>query len=108
MSKDETFEAVKSVFEKWDKEEAVEYLSAILSELVSNGVSISACEITPPYFEYVDDKGLLQREYARHDTLSIREQITLNFAKHDGEVEERLMKELLENIPMPKETESSV
>lgn len=108
MSKDETFEAVKSVFEKWNKEEVVEYLSAVLSELVSNGVSISACEITPPYFEYVDGNGLLQREYARRDVLSIREQVSLDFTKYDEEVKEKLMKELLENIPMPKETEASV
>lgn len=102
MSKDETFEAVKSVFEKWDKEDVIEYLSTIISELMFNGVSISACEITPPYIEWVDDNGLLQREYARRDVLSIREQVTLSFAKHDGEVKGKLMKELLENIPMPK------
>lgn len=83
MSKDEIFEATKSGFENWEKENVIEYLSTILSELVSNGVSISACEITPPYFEYVDDNGLLQREYARRDNLSIREQLTLSFVKHD-------------------------
>lgn len=102
MSKDEIFESTKSIFENWDKEEVAEYLSAVLSELVSNGVSISACEITPPYIEYVGDNGLLQREYARRDNLSIREQLTLNFTKHDEEVKEKLMKELLENIPNPK------
>lgn len=102
MSKDETFEATKSIFEKWDKEDVIEYLSTILSELVSNGVNISACDITPPYIEYVDDNGLLQREYARRDKLSIREQLTLNFARHDEEVKEKLMKELLKNIPSPK------
>lgn len=93
MSKDEIFEATKSGFEKWDKEEVVEYLSTILSELVSNGVSISACEITPPYFEYVGDNGLLQREYARRDNVSIREQLTLSFVRHDEEVKEQFMKE---------------
>ena len=103
MSKDEIFETTKSVFEKWDKEEVVEYLSTILSELVSNGVSISACEITPPYIEYVGDNGLLQREYARRDNLSIREQLTLNFLRHDEEVKEQFMKELVKNIPSPKE-----
>lgn len=102
MSKDEIFESTKSVFENWEKENVIEYLSAILSELVSNEVSISACEITPPYFEYVDYNGLLQREYERRDNLSIQEQLTLNFAKHDEEVKEKLMKELLENIPMSK------
>ena len=30
MSKDEIFESTKSVFESWDKEEVVEYLSTIL------------------------------------------------------------------------------
>lgn len=106
MSKDEIFEATKSVFEKWDKEEVVEYLSTILSELVSNGVSISACEITPPYFEYVDYNGLLQREYERRDNLSIREQLTLNFEVHDEKVKEQFMKELVKNIPSPKERNS--
>lgn len=102
MSKDEIFESAKSVFENWEKENVIEYLSTILSELVSNGVSISACEITPPYFKYVDYNGLLQREYERRDNLSIQEKLTLNFAKHDEEVKEKLMKELIENIPMPK------
>lgn len=102
MRNEEIFEATKSIFEKWDKEEVIEYLSSILSELVSNGVSISACDITPPYIEYVDDNGLLQREYARRDKLSIREQVTLNFARHDEEIKEKLMKELLKNIPSPK------
>ena len=92
MNKDEIFEATKSVFEKWDKEDVIEYLSTVLSELVSNGVSISACEITPPYIEYADDNGLLQREYARRDNLSIREQLTLSFVKHDEEVKEQFMK----------------
>lgn len=103
MSKDEIFEATKSVFEKWDKEEVVEYLSTILSELVSNGVSISACEIEPPYIEYADDNGLLRREYVRRDNLSIREQLTLSFVKHDEKVREKFMKELVKNIPSPKE-----
>lgn len=74
-----------------------------MSELVSNGVSISACEITPPYIEYVDGNGLLQREYARRDNLSIREQLTLNFLGHDEEVKEQFMKELVKNIPSSKE-----
>lgn len=103
MSKDEIFESTKSVFENWEKENVIEYLSTILSELVSNGVSISACEITPPYIEYVDGNGLLQREYARRDNLSIREQLTLNFLRHDEEVKEQFMKELVKNIPSPKE-----
>lgn len=102
MSKDEIFEATKSVFEKWDKEDVVEYLSTILSELLSNGVSISACEIEPPYIEYADDNGLLRREYARRDVLPIREQLTLSFARHDEEVKERFIKELVKNIPSPK------
>lgn len=106
MSKDEIFEATKSVFEKWDKEDAIEYLSTIVSELVSNGVNISACEITPPYFEYVDYNGLLQREYERRDNLSIREQLTLNFEVHDEKVREKFMKELVKNIPSPKECNS--
>lgn len=103
MNKDEIFESTKSIFEKWDKEDVIEYLSTILSEFVSNGVSISTCEITPPYFEYVDYNGLLQREYARRDDLSIREQLTLNFSRRDEEVKEQFMKELVENIPSPKE-----
>lgn len=102
MSNDEIFETTKSAFEKWEREEVIEYLSTILSELLSNGVSISACEIEPPYIEYVDDNGFLQREYARSDVLPIREQLTLSFARHDEEVKERLMKELLKNIPSPK------
>lgn len=102
MSNDEIFEATKSVFEKWEKEDIVEYLSTILSELLSNGVSISACEIEPPYIECVDDNGLLQRKYARRGNLSIREQLYLSFSKHDEEVKERLMKELIKNIPNPK------
>lgn len=103
MSKEEIFEATKSVFEKWDKENIIEYLSTILSELVSNGVSISACEITPPYFEYVDYNGLLQREYERRDNLSVREQLTLNFKVHDEKVREKFVKELVKNTPSPKE-----
>ena len=102
MSKDEIFESTKSVFENWDKEDVIEYLSTILSELVSNGVSISACEITPPYFEYVDYNGILQREYERRDNLSIREQLTLNFSRHDEEVKEQFMKELVKNVPSTK------
>lgn len=102
MSKDEIFESTKSVFENWEKENVIEYLSTILSELVSNGVSISNCEITPPYFEYVGDNGLLQRECARRDNASIREQLTLNFARRDEEVKEKFMKELVKNIPSPK------
>lgn len=105
MSKDETFEAVKSVFEKWDKGEVVEYLSAVLSELVFNGVSISACEIAPPYFEYVDGNGLLQREYVRRDVLSIREQVSLDFSRHDKQVKERFEKEMVKNVPIPQEGE---
>lgn len=102
MSNGEIFEATKSIFEKWEKEDVIEYLSTILSELVSNGVSISACEITPPYIEYVDYNGLLQREYTMRDKLSIREQLTLNFARHDEEVKGKLMKELIKNTPSPK------
>lgn len=102
MSNDEIFEAIKSILKKWEKEEVIEYLSTILSELLSNGVSISACEIEPPYIEYVDDNGLLQREYARRVDLSIREQLSLSFSKHDEEVKNELMKELLKNIPSPK------
>lgn len=102
MSKEEIFEATKSIFEKWDKEEVVEYCSAVLSELVSSGVSVSACDITPPYIEYVDYNGLLQREYTMRDKLSIQEQLTLNFARHDEEVKGKLMKELIKNIPSPK------
>lgn len=102
MNKDEIFEATKSVFEKWEKEEVIEYLSSILSELLSNGVCISACEIEPPYIEYVDDNGFLKREYAMRDVLPIREQLTLSFMRHDEEVKERLMKELLKNIPSLK------
>lgn len=73
MSKDEIFEVVKSVFGKWDKEDVIEYLSSILSGLLSNGVSISACEIEPPYIEYEDDNGILKREYARRGVMPIRE-----------------------------------
>lgn len=102
MSKDEMFEATKSVFEKWNKEEIVEYLSSVLSELLSSGVSISACEIEPPYIEYADDNGLLKREYARREVLSIREQVSLNFSRHDNEVKDKLMKELVKNLPRPK------
>lgn len=102
MSKDEIFEATKSVFEKWDKEDVIEYLSSVLSELLSNGVSISACEIEPPYIEYADDNGLLKREYTRREVLSIREQVSLNFSRHDKEVKDELMKELIKNIPSPK------
>lgn len=102
MSNDEIFEETKSVFEKWEKEEVIEYLSTILSELLSNGVSISACEITPPYIEYVDYNGLLQREYVRRENLSIREQLSLSFERHDEELKEQLMNELLKNIPSPK------
>lgn len=99
MSKDEIFETTKSVFENWEKENVIEYLSTILSELVSNGVSISACEITPPYIEWMDNNGMIQREYGRCDKISIREQLTLNFARHDEEVR----KELMKNIPKSKE-----
>ena len=101
MSKDEIFEATKSVFDKWDKEDVIEYLSSVLSELLSNGVSISACEIEPPYIEYADDDGILKRDYARRDVLSIREQVTLNFSRHDKEVKDELTKELIKNIPTP-------
>lgn len=103
MSKDEMFEVAKSVFEKWDKDDVIEYLSSILSELLSNGVSISACEIEPPYIEYADDNGILKREYARRGVLSIREQVTLNFSRHDKEIKDELMKELVKNLPRPKE-----
>lgn len=102
MNKDEIFAATKSIFEKWDRKDVIEYLSSILSELLSNGVSISACEITPPYIEYADDNGLLRREYARRDVLPIREQLTLSFARHDEEVKEKFMKELIKNIPSQK------
>lgn len=93
MRKDEIFETIKSSFEKWDKEDIIECISTIISELMFNGVSISACEITPPYIEYADDDGILQREYARRDVLSIREQVILNFTKHDKEVKERILKQ---------------
>lgn len=102
MNKDEIFEETKSFFEKWEKEDIIEYLSTILSELLSNGVSISACEIEPPYIEHVDDNGLLKREYAIRGNLSIREQLSLSFSKYDEEVKERLANELIKNIPNPK------
>lgn len=102
MSKDEIFEATKSVFEKWDKKDVIEYLSSVLSELLSNGVSISACEIEPPYIEYAEDNGILKREYAKREVLPIREQVTLNFSRHDKEVKDELIKELIKNLPRPK------
>lgn len=105
MNKDEAFEALKSVFEKWEKEDVVEYLSAVLSEAVSNGINISVCETGFPYVECVDGNGNIQRVCGRK--IPIQEQVSLDFAKHDGEVKEKLMKELLENIPMPKESEET-
>lgn len=102
MSKDEIFEATKTVFEKWNKKDTIEYLSSILSELLSNGVSVSACEIEPPYIEYEDDNGILKREYARRGVLPIRERVTLNFSRHDKEVEDKFVKELVKNLPRPK------
>lgn len=94
MSKDEIFEAAKSAFENWGKKDVIEYLSTILSELVSNGVNISACETTPPYIEWMGNDGMMQRAYGRRDKISIREQLTLNFARHDEEVRKELMKNI--------------
>lgn len=94
MSKDEIFEAAKYAFENWDKKDVIEYLSTILSELASNGVNISACETTPPYIEWMDNNGMIQREYGRRDKTSIREQLTLNFTRHDEEVRKELMKNI--------------
>lgn len=97
MSKDEIFEAVKYAFENWDKKDVIEYLSTILSELVLNGVNISVCEITPPYIEWMDNDGKIQREYGRRDKVSIREQLALNFARHDEEVRKELVKNILKS-----------
>lgn len=104
MNKDKIFEEIKTVFKKWSKEDIIEYISAVITELLLNGVSIGECETTPPYIEYVTDKGLLQREYANCGSMLIRKQLTLSFVRHDEEIKERLMKELSENIT---ETEDS-
>lgn len=104
MNKDEAFEASKSVFEKWEKEDVVEYLSAVLSEAVSNGINISVCETGFPYVECVDGNGNIQRVCGRK--IPIREQVSLDFSRHDKEVKEEFEKEMVKNVPIPQEGEA--
>ena len=100
MSKDEIFDSLKLSIEKWEKENLIELLLTICTELIDNGVAFGSYRI------YSED-GFLKCEDTRYGNLSIREKFTLNFKQHDEEVKEKLMKELLENIQMPNKAEVS-
>lgn len=102
MNADEVIELIEKIFSKCKKDEVIDYLSAVIYELVSNGVSIRMCDTSPLYIEYVDDNGLLQRTYGRYDNIPIGNTLTLNFSKHDKEIINEFKKEFAKTIPIPK------
>lgn len=99
MRKDEIFDSLKSTLNEWEKENIIECLSTICTELIDNGVSFGSGRV------YLED-GFLKWEDTRHGISSIREAFALNFKTHDEEVKEQFMKELVKNIPSPKEYKS--
>lgn len=99
MSKDEIFDSLKSTLNEWEREDIIECLSTICTELIDNRVSFGSGRV------YLED-GFLKWEDTRNGISSIRDTFTLNFERHDEEVKEQFMKELVKNIPSPKECNS--
>ncbi len=96
----EYYDTIKSFFEKQDKEKVVEYLSALLSKLIANSVSVGVPD-TPDHIEYVDDNGLVQRLQGRRGSVSIRDELNIDFARHDEKVRDEFRKEFLKKCPSP-------
>lgn len=102
MNANEVIQLVEKIFSKYKKDEVIDYLSAVISELVSRGVSIRMCDTVPDYIEYVDDNDILQRIYGRYDHIPTGNSLTLDFSNHDKEVIDEFKREFAKNIPSAK------
>lgn len=100
MSEDKFFNTIKTALEKQEKETIIEYLSTLLSKLVSNSVGVSV-QLEPEYIEYADDNGILKIEFAQYKESPIRDTLSIDFSKHDENVRKEFGKEILKNIPSP-------
>lgn len=98
MSEDEFFYMIKESLKKQDKEMIIEYLSTLLSKLISNGVGV-LIQIEPEYIEYADDNGILKKEFAQYKENPIRDTLHIDFSKHDENVRKELVKEILKKCP---------
>lgn len=102
MSEDEIFDMIKTTFDRQEKETVIEYLSALLSKLISDGVSVSVVNFEPEYIEYVKDDGFIKMEYAKYNKSPIRDTLSIDFANHDKNVRCEMERGILEKFHCPK------
>lgn len=92
MNEDEMFEMVKASFEKCDKDKMIEFTSALLARLATNGVSCS-CEFEPQVIEGVSDDGCyIAKIFAEYKKSPIRDTLFVNFSEHDKEFADEIEK----------------
>lgn len=95
MSEDKMFEMVKESFEKCDRDKMVEFISALIVRLAINSISCS-CEFEPRFIEGVSEDGCyIEREHAKYEKSPIRDNLNVDFHKHDEAVRTELRREFL-------------
>lgn len=99
MSEDELFEQIKASFVKCENDKIIEFASALIVKLMTNGVKCS-CNFEPAFVEGISENGLYTtRHYAEYDKGPIRDTLKIDFTDHDEKVRKELRREFLKSIP---------